>query len=242
MNIKKDLLSINKYSRPGEKLKSVKGIVVHWVANPNTYAKANRDFFENRKYGEMGYGSAHYIIDLNGDIIQCIPLSEIAYHVGADSYKEEAIKKLGNYPNNTTIGIECTHIDWDGKMTEETYNSLVELCKDLCLTYKLNPLTDLYRHYDITGKDCHKWFVDNLDEWEKFKNKVRDKMINNNKEIQKNIIYKNIVNFDFEGEKFGVPGFLKEGISYVQVRGLLDRLGYIVEWDNESKTVIIKKE
>ena len=28
------------------------------------------------------------------------------------------------------------------------------------------------RHYDVTGKTCPKWFVDNPEEWEKFKKEL----------------------------------------------------------------------
>ena len=169
-----DLLTPNPYSRPGKKIQSIKGIVVHWVQNPRTSARANRNFFENRKAGATGYGSAHYIIDLNGDIIRCIPEDELAYHVGAKEYKKDAISRLGSYPNNCTLGIECTHIDDTGKMTDETYRSLVELTSALVKKYKLTPATDLYRHYDITGKNCHKWFIDNEEQWKIFKEKTAD--------------------------------------------------------------------
>lgn len=167
-----DFLSPNEYSRPGIKMKKVKGVVIHWVANANTSAKANRNFFENRKLGRSGYGSAHYIIGLDGVVITAIPEDEMAYHVGAQKYNPSALDRLSSYPNNCTIGIECTHIDDSGLMTEYTYDALVLLIADICRRYSLNPLKDLYRHFDITGKDCHKWFVDNPTEWERLKAKV----------------------------------------------------------------------
>ena len=40
------LLSVNEYSRPGDPLEEVKGIVVHYTANPGTTARQNRDYFE----------------------------------------------------------------------------------------------------------------------------------------------------------------------------------------------------
>jgi N-acetylmuramoyl-L-alanine amidase len=165
MIIKQDLLTINEYSRPGSKLFKVKGIVIHWVQNPNTTAKQNRDFFELRKNGDKGYGSAHYIINLDGEIIQCIPDLEMAYHVGAKEYNDIIDKKLSNYPNNCTIGIECCHIDMAGNMTDLTVLALKELIISLCQKYKLSPLHDLFRHYDITGKFCHKYYVNNADKW-----------------------------------------------------------------------------
>jgi N-acetylmuramoyl-L-alanine amidase len=169
MIITDKLLTINPYSRPGYKLKKVKGIVVHWVANTNTTALANRNFFENRKYGKMGYGATHYIINLDGQIIRCIPENEVAYHVGAKTYKKEALRKLTNNPNAYTIGIECTHIKHTGEMSIKTLEHLRFLCSDLLKRYQLNKDKDLYLHFDITGKICHKWFVDNPEEWKNFK-------------------------------------------------------------------------
>lgn len=177
------LLTPNKYSRPRKELIGVRGVVIHWVANPKASAEANRNFFENRKYGKTSYGSAHYIIDLNGDVIRCIPENEIAYHVGSKTYTKEALNKLSTYPNNCTIGIECCHIDWSGKMTNETYNTLVELTVDLLKKHKLTA-NDLWLHKEVVGwKDCHKWFVDHPDEWVKFKKLVADKL--NSKPTQK---------------------------------------------------------
>jgi len=174
--IVEDYLTPNKFSRPEKKLKSVKGVVVHWVANAKTSARANRNFFEMRKNGDQGFGSAHYIIDLDGLVILAIPPEEMAYHVGARKYKDKAVQNLSIYPNNCTIGIECTHLDNMGIMSKHTYETLVELVADLMKRYALNPAKDLYRHYDITGKDCHKWFVDNNDEWQRFKELVKTKM------------------------------------------------------------------
>lgn len=177
------LLTPNKYSRPQKKLIGVRGIAIHWCANPQSSALANRNYFENRKFGKTGYGSAHYIIDLDGNVIRCIPENEMAYHVGSETYTKEALNKLSTYPNNCTIGIECCHIDWSGKMTNETYNTLVELVVDLLKKYKLTT-NDLWLHKEVVGwKDCHKWFVDHPDEWVKFKKLVADKL--NSKPIQK---------------------------------------------------------
>jgi len=170
------LLTPNPYSRPQKKLIGVRGVVIHWVANPNSSALANRNYFENRKSGKTGYGSAHYIIDLNGDVIRCIPDNEMAYHVGSETYTKEALAKLSAYPNNCTIGIECTHIDWNGKMTDATYNTLVELAADLLKKYKLTA-DNLWLHKEVVGwKDCHKWFVNHPAEWKKFKELVENKL------------------------------------------------------------------
>ena len=44
-----ELLSINDYSRPGIALDEVKGIVIHYTANPGSTAIQNRNYFEGLK-------------------------------------------------------------------------------------------------------------------------------------------------------------------------------------------------
>lgn len=189
-------LTPNKYSRPQMKLRCIKGIVIHWVANPMSSAKGNRDFFESRKAGTKGSGSAHEVIDLDGDVVLCIPKNEVAYQVGSsqpykagskqiytplawDQLNTNLPRKVKPYPNNCCYGIEATHIDWNGKMTDATLNTLVERTADLCIEFKLDPLHDVYTHQEIVGwKDCHRWFVNNPNEWQAFKLKVKTMMAN----------------------------------------------------------------
>ena len=155
-------LTVNEYSRPGKKLRKVKGIVVHYVANPNTTAENNRNYFENLKDTKERNASSHYIVGLEGEIIQCIPLDEIAY--------------ASNNRNDDTIAIECCHPDATGKFNSMTYESLVNLTAALCNTYNLDPNTDVIRHYDVTGKMCPLYFVENEDEWHYFLMQVKSKM------------------------------------------------------------------
>lgn len=169
-------LTVNEYSRPGKPLLQVNGVVWHWVANPGTSPEENRNFFENRKEGKTGYGSAHYIIGIDGEILQCIPEAEMAYHVGADKYLKAAIDMFGPYPNGTTIGIELCHPEWNGKFTEETKDSCAVLTTEICKRYHLRPCTNIVRHFDVTGKICPKWFVEKEDEFIALKGKVQSMM------------------------------------------------------------------
>lgn len=170
MDIKKQLLTVNPYSRPNKKLKGVKGVVIHYVGNPKSTAAANRNYFESLKDKKSIYASAHYIIGLDGEVIQCIPEDEMAYHVGAKQY---TTNRLGDYPNDCTIGIECCHLDAAGNMTKATYNSLQQLTRILCDKYKLDPMKDLYIHKEVTGKHCHAYFVNNPAAWKAFKESIK---------------------------------------------------------------------
>ncbi|GAB6393574.1 MAG: N-acetylmuramoyl-L-alanine amidase [Treponematales bacterium] len=177
MNIEKDMLSVNPFSRPGKKMLAIKALVVHWVANPKSTARQNRDYFEGLRKQSLDnpqsrYASAHFIVGLDGEIIQCIPWDEMAYHVGAKTYTPLALSKLGHYPNNCTIGVELCHPGWDGAFTGETWKAAAELCNVLCEQNSLDPEEDILRHFDVTGKLCPKYFVDNPEEFARFKGEV----------------------------------------------------------------------
>lgn len=161
MKITKNLLTVNQYSRPGTKRTKTTKLAVHWVGNANSTAIANRNYFESLKDKKI-YASSHYIIGLQGEIIQCVPEDEIAYTT--------------NEANAYSIGIECCHPDWTGKFNDKTYKAMVELFADLCKRYKLDPIKDIIRHYDISKKVCPKYFVDYPKEFEKFKNDVKAEM------------------------------------------------------------------
>lgn len=199
--IVENLLTINPYSRPNIKLKGIKGIVIHWVANRNSTALANRNFFERRKNGAGGYGSAHEIIDLNGDVLVCIPDNEMAYHVGSPNpYTSEAIRLLSAYPNDCTYGIECTHVEYDGTMDDRTYNTLIARCADLIKKFGLEKAEKpLWLHQEVVGwKDCHRWFVNNPEEWRMFRNRVMKEVnrLNLKEQWQWDMLLKTVENLE----------------------------------------------
>lgn len=163
MNIDEELLVINPYSRSGEKQGSIQYIVVHWVGNANTSAMANRNYFNSLAYTHSTSASSHYIIGLEGEIIRCIPDDEVAFHSGSYSM------------NRKSIGIENCHPDWEGKFNDNTYNSLVELCAELCEQYGIS-INNVIRHYDVTRKCCPKYYVEHEDDWEQFKQDVYNKI------------------------------------------------------------------
>ena len=150
LSIQHDFLTVNPYSRSGKSLGRVKGIVIHYTGNPGSTAKGNRNYFEALKDKHTTSVSSHFIVGLKGEIIQCIPLNEIAY--------------ASNNRNKDTISIETCHPDESGKFNQETYQSLQKLVRSLMDTYDLDK-EDVIRHYDVTGKICPKYFVDHEDAW-----------------------------------------------------------------------------
>jgi len=174
MMITKLHLTPNEWSRPQRPIRDVRAIVLHWVQNPGTSARANRDFFEMRKDGRHGYGSAHFIAD-DTEIVACIPIGEMAYHVGASEYTDFARMYLGPYPNSYTIGIEMCHPTDTGEPTPVVWEKTVELTSELLLAHALRP-HHITTHHNITGKRCHRWFVDHPAELERFRWAVASRM------------------------------------------------------------------
>ena len=164
MTIQEMLLTPNNYSRPMTRLERVTKIAVHYVGNPGSSAVGNRNYFNSLASTHSTYASSHYIVGLSGEIIQCVPESEIAY--------------CTNQANSYSISIENCHPKADGKFTEATEKSLMELCAHLCSKYKLDPMKDIIRHYDVTGKHCPLYWVTHPEDFTEFKKRVKAYMEN----------------------------------------------------------------
>lgn len=167
-----ELLTPNEYSRPQIAMEEVRGIVIHYTANPGTTAEQNRSYFESLKDSKETKVSSHFVIGMEGEIIQCIPSSEISY--------------ASNERNNDTLSIECCHKGKDGKFTQATYDSLVEFTAWLCGKFNV-PVENVIRHYDVTGKKCPLYYVENEDEWKQFKKDVQDYLDKYGVEPEENI-------------------------------------------------------
>ena len=153
--ISKQIIPVDGVSRNGEKIIKVNDIVIHYVGNPGSTAEQNRNFYA----GDQSNVSSHFVVGLKGEIIQCIPLSEMS--------------AASNWRNNDTISIEVCHPDDTGKFNKKTYKSLVKLVAWLEEQCGLED-GDVIRHYDITGKECPRYFVTHEDAWKKFKQDVAD--------------------------------------------------------------------
>jgi N-acetylmuramoyl-L-alanine amidase len=191
MRIIEKLLTLNQYSRSGKRLAECRAIILHYVGIANQKAQSTWNFFENVCPKDKHFSSAHYIIDLNGDIIRAVPDNEIAYHCGTDKkdptsdrvYTDWARKKLRHFvddptknsPNYCTIGIEMC-IDRNGNFTHETINAAVELAAKLLQENKLNT-EDIGHHNLVVGwKDCPQPWVKNPALFEKFIDQIKNKM------------------------------------------------------------------
>ena len=157
--VTEDLIPVNEFSRCGKELEQVNALVVHYVGNPNTTAANNVSYFKglaDQDPEDTGavYASSNFVIGLEGEIINCVPITEIAY--------------CSNDRNGDTLSIEVCHPDETGQFNDATYESLIRLMTYLCAKLDLES-TDIIRHYDVTGKLCPLYYVEHPEAWEQMK-------------------------------------------------------------------------
>lgn len=143
---------------------SIKYIVIHYTGNNGDTAKNNADYFANNKNISA---SAHYFVDEN-NIWQSVNDSDTAWHCGAKTYKHAYCR------NTNSIGIElCSRKDSKGNyyFKDATVGNAAELTKILMAKYNI-PITNVIRHYDVTGKVCPAPMVNDTALWNKFKNMI----------------------------------------------------------------------
>ena len=155
--VEKDILPLESNSRRGEYLEELTAIAIHYVGNPGSTARANRNF-----YGKDDTTvNSHFLVGLEGEVIWCLPLEE----------KSSATSDR----NRDTISIEVCHPDEGGEFSPASYQALVELTAWLCVELDLSA-KDVIRHYDATGKACPLYYVDNEEAWEQLKQDVAAEM------------------------------------------------------------------
>lgn len=170
--IKYEYIGINKYSRPGIKNNGIKGLIMHYTANNGGTARNHKSYFNNLS---GTYASAQLFVD-DVEALCIIPLDEVAYHAndiqkyvnGQPYYPLRGI--IGN-ANYSTIGLEMC-LDAHGNITEKTFQNAVKAVKELIKMYPQITADRIWRHYDVTGKNCPAPWVAKPSELDRFKRAV----------------------------------------------------------------------
>lgn len=146
----------------------IKYIVIHYFGGMST-AKNLAEYWKSKYVG----ASAHYAVDHDGKIYQCVADEDIAWHCGANTYSHPECR------NSNSIGIEmavrkkdtkslqATDKDW--YFEEKTVKASIDLVKKLMKKYDI-PVDHVIRHNDVTGKCCPNPYVYNNTEhtWKEF--------------------------------------------------------------------------
>lgn len=153
-----------------------KGIVLHSTATPGVNALSMQKYYNKPKLGK----SVHAFVD-DIDIVQCMPWTKRAGHVGSGS--------KGSF-NSTHIGIEMCEPKgltynsggWaiikyspPNDYFNKIWNNAVNLCAKLCCDYNLNPLGNsvLVSHNEVYALGYGSNHADVM-HWFKWENKTMD--------------------------------------------------------------------
>ena len=131
-------------------MKQVTDIAIHYVGNPGTTAQANRNYFAQPDTQV----SAHFLIGLEGEVIQCIPLNEKSSATN-DRNRDNPLHRGMPPPTPRGSSPRPATTPWSASPPG-------------CATPPGLGRDQVIRHYDVTGKLCPLYFVEHPEAWEQF--------------------------------------------------------------------------
>lgn len=182
MNIIKKLANHANYGgerTPGQ----IRYIVLHYTANDGDSARANANYFANNKVK----ASAHYFVD-DSEVYLSVPELSVAWSVGgkkyADCVKTGGGRYYGKCTNANSISVEMCDTRHDGKLmaSEQTQRNAAELVRELMRRYGIT-MDHVIRHFDVTGKRCPAYFVDNT-AWAAWKRRLSQEPVISERSLQ----------------------------------------------------------
>lgn len=156
----------------GGRRSPIQFLVIHFTSNDKDTAKNNVDYYANTANLNA---SAHYYVD-SSEVWQSVSDSDTAWHCGATTYKHNACR------NDNSIGIElCSRYTGNIKadkaantvdfkkyyFDDAVVKNAAKLVRDLMKKYNI-PISNIIRHYDVTGKTCPAPFVIDEAQWKEF--------------------------------------------------------------------------
>lgn len=141
-----------------------KYLVFHYTGNINDSAINNCKYFSEPNRG----ASAHFFVD-DKSIWCSVPPECSAWSVGLGNRNEPYIRQpmYKVITNSNSISIEMCGSKNSTTASELTVKNAILLGKWLMVKYNI-PYKNVYRHYDVTGKQCPAWLVKDAD-WLQFK-------------------------------------------------------------------------
>lgn len=158
-------------SRTADKIKY---LVVHYTGNDGDSDEANALYFQ-KPLPPGKKASAHYFVD-DDSVTQSVGDLYTAWSVGGSKYSDCNQTGGGKFysvaTNANSINIELCDTVKNGKVepTEKTLQNTIALIQSLMQKYNV-PIERVIRHFDVNGKKCPEYFVDEK-AWSAFKKRI----------------------------------------------------------------------
>ena len=151
---------------------AIKYLVYHYTGNDGDHDTNNAKYYAEN----VVKASAHYFVD-DDSITQSVGDLTVAWAVGGkkwnDCDKTGGGTLHGVVTNTNSLSIEMCDTRKDGtyNVTEATMENALALGRMLMDRYGI-PIENVVRHFDVTGKYCPRYFMDN-DKWAAFKARLQ---------------------------------------------------------------------
>lgn len=214
------------YNRNPRPYKAIKYLVVHYTGNIGDTAKNNCVYYASN----MLNASAHFYVDDNS-VYQSVYTNYAAYAVGLGKMKKPYIPHPPMYlkiTNYNSISVEICGSSKSREGSDRCKTLAAKLCAELLREYSIPP-ANVYRHYDVTGKSCPAWAVEDPLKWLDFKKTVLeyyyqegedDQMLDNEANYA---VFKSFMK-RYDAEKAAsaaTQDWEKSAMTYVEGRGLI---------------------
>lgn len=156
----------------------IKYLVFHYTGNDGDKAANNAAYFQNN----IVKASAHYFVD-DATVYRSVPELRVAWAVGGKLYPYAKAngggKMYGKITNTNSISIELCDTVRNGvyQASEATLANAATLGREIMERYHI-PLANVYRHFDVTGKHCPSYLI-NEAKWAAFKRRLEGKRMDN---------------------------------------------------------------
>lgn len=159
LDIKTHLLDISELTRSKDKIREIYKIVLYHAPKFGMSAIATRNYINNLKNQDNLFCSYHYIIGLDGEIINIIPENELSLHTNILEFDYHSL----------AIAI-CYN---DKNLSYASITALKKLCNYLIKKYSLDKNYDIIRCYDLINKRSPIFFVDSQYAFYDFKKSLK---------------------------------------------------------------------
>lgn len=152
----------------------IKYIVIHYTANDGDTAANNGAYFANN----VVKASAHYFVD-SGAIVRAVPDNRVAWAVGGNKYPSCSStgggRLYGLCTNTNSLSVELCDDTKNGTIypSAKTIQNALALTQDLMKLYNV-PKSNVIRHFDVVGKLCPAYWVDDVKWKEEFWNQIKE--------------------------------------------------------------------
>lgn len=147
-------------------------LVLHYTGNDGDTAANNAVYFQNN----VVKASAHYFVD-DTTVYRSVPELKVAWAVGGKLYSDVVEtgggSMYGVITNQNSLSVELCDTKKNGsyQASEATQKNAAQLCRELMDRYQI-PISRVYRHFDVTGKHCPSYFMDEV-AWQTFKSRLK---------------------------------------------------------------------